>query len=50
MCEWPTQGIELTRQEIDAGVLREAAEQAEQLWEDEGGGSGGATTSWFGLN
>jgi hypothetical protein len=37
VCEWPAKGIELTRREIDAGVIRAAAEQAEVLWEESGG-------------
>jgi hypothetical protein len=35
VCEWPSEGIELTRQEVDAEVVREAAGRAEVLWEDE---------------
>jgi len=42
VCEWPSEGIELTRTEIDAALLPEAAAQAETLWEppedDPGGG------------
>jgi hypothetical protein len=34
VCEWPSEGIELTRQEIDADLVREAAERAEVLWEE----------------
>lgn len=37
--EWPSEGIELTRAEIDAAVVRAAAEQAETLWPDDDGPS-----------
>lgn len=36
VCEWPAEGIPLTRKEIDAAAILEAAEQVETLWEDEG--------------
>jgi hypothetical protein len=39
VCEWPERGIALERTEIDAGVILEAAQHVETLWED-GGGSG----------
>jgi hypothetical protein len=32
VCEWPAEQIELTRYEIDAAVIREAAAKAEALW------------------
>jgi hypothetical protein len=37
--EWPSEGIELRRAEIDASVVRAAAEQAETLWPDDDGPS-----------
>jgi hypothetical protein len=43
VCEWPSEGIELTRQEIDAHIIRNAADRAEVLWEDEGVSSGHST-------
>jgi hypothetical protein len=33
VCEWPAKGVPLTRKEIDAALIREAAGQAEVLWE-----------------
>lgn len=43
VCEWPAEGIELTRVAIDAGLILDAAERAETLWDNggpqEGGGS-----------
>jgi hypothetical protein len=30
--EWPSEGIRLTRTEIDAALIREAAARAEELW------------------
>lgn len=38
VCEWPAKGVALTRDEIDADVIRASAGQAEVLWEDSGGG------------
>ena len=37
--EWPSEGIALTRVEIDASVVRAAAEDAETLWPDDDGPS-----------
>jgi hypothetical protein len=34
VCEWPALGIELSRAEIDAALLRDAAERSERLWDD----------------
>jgi hypothetical protein len=31
-CEWPAYGIPITRHEIDANLVREAAERASLLW------------------
>jgi hypothetical protein len=39
--EWPLAGIAETRVEIDAGVMIEAAAQAETLWPETGGGGSG---------
>jgi hypothetical protein len=35
VCEWPAAGIELTRREIDAGLLREAASRAQVIFAEE---------------
>jgi hypothetical protein len=43
VCEWPSEGIGIVRQEIDAEVIREAAKRAQVLWEDESGASGRST-------
>ena len=43
--EWPGQGIALTRVELDAGPLRDAAASSEQLWPGSGPASGGGTVS-----
>ncbi len=42
VCEWPSEGIPLTRAEIDADLVLEAGARAETLWEEPEGGSGGA--------
>lgn len=43
VCEWPAHGIELTRVEIDADRIREAAGRAERAWpDDDAPGSGGS--------
>ena len=46
VCEWPKYGIPLTRHEIDANLIRDAAERATELWPDDGpsGGGGGFAT------
>ena len=36
-CEWPALGIPLTRVEIDAALVRRAADRAQLLWPDDGG-------------
>ena len=47
VCEWPASEIPLTRLEVDAALVREAAAQAEILWElDRGGSSGGSWVSY----
>jgi hypothetical protein len=38
VCEWPAQGVELTRVEVDAEPIREAASRSEVLWPDEPAG------------
>jgi hypothetical protein len=40
VCEWPSEHVELTRAEIDAAPIREAAARAETLWTDDDGPSG----------
>jgi hypothetical protein len=45
VCEWPSEGVSLSRVEIDASLIREAAEKAKELWEDEGRSAGGGWTS-----
>jgi hypothetical protein len=35
VCEWPSRGVPLTEQEMDATVIREAASRAEVLWPGE---------------
>jgi hypothetical protein len=47
VCEWPSEGIELTREEIDADVIRDAAERATVLWEDRGSRPGSGKTDSF---
>jgi hypothetical protein len=32
VCEWPARGIALTRVEVDAALVRDAADRAETLW------------------
>jgi hypothetical protein len=34
VCEWPKHGFDRVVTELDAGVIRTAADQAEQLWPD----------------
>ena len=38
VCEWPAEGVELTRIEVAAADAIEAASRAEVLWPDGGGG------------
>jgi len=35
VCEWPSEGVALTRTAIDAELIHEAAGRAETLWEDD---------------
>ena len=37
VCEWPSKGVSITRLEMDAKVILDAADQAEILWDDPGG-------------
>jgi hypothetical protein len=50
VCDWQVEGIPLTRREIDAQAILDAATQAEELWPDErtppGGGSAWATMNF----
>lgn len=41
--EWPSEGIPLTRVELDAAALLEAAAESEQLWPGGGPSPGGGT-------
>jgi len=34
VCEWPAAGIPLTRTDIDAGAIHEAAQRAQVIFED----------------
>jgi hypothetical protein len=43
--EWPSEGIEETRQEIDAQPVLEAAQASERLWPDDNGSGGSAQSS-----
>lgn len=44
VCEWPAEGVELTRAEIEATTIRDAAASAELLWPSDGPqGRGGST-------
>jgi hypothetical protein len=45
VCEWPSEGVELTRAVIDAEIVHDASRRAEVLWPEDGppahtGGSG----------
>ena len=44
--EWPSEGVPLTRGEVDSGPIRDAAARAEELWPGGGArGPGGSTWS-----
>lgn len=45
VCEWPSEGIALTRVELDAAPIREAADRAVVLWEGPGTLRGGWTAT-----
>jgi len=49
VCEWPARGIELTRVDVDAGALLEAAQRATPLWPDGGAEPGGAWATTLGF-
>jgi hypothetical protein len=40
--EWPSEGVELTRVEVDAAPILEAAARSERLWDDDDFGGGWA--------
>jgi hypothetical protein len=44
--EWPSQGIDMTRVEVDADPLLAAAAQSERLWPHGGASSGGGWTGY----
>jgi len=35
VAEWPSEDVALTRHEVDADAIRDAAARAEQLWPDD---------------
>jgi len=43
VCEWPAAGIPVTRHEIDARVVLDAARRAIVLFEDDAGAGGAAS-------
>ena len=45
VCEWRAEGIELTRHELDAQVILDAAAEVDELWPDERP----VTGAWTGL-
>lgn len=47
VCEWPVAGITLTRVEVDAAALRDAAGRARVLWENGGSGAAGGSHMSF---
>jgi hypothetical protein len=49
VCEWPAREIPLTRVELDAALVRDAAAQAEVLWEPDRGGSSGGSWASYGM-
>jgi hypothetical protein len=36
VCEWPSEGVALSRSVVDAEIIHEAAERAETLWQQDG--------------
>lgn len=44
--EWPARGIGLTRAEIDARLVRDAAERSVRLWPDDPGGGASRGAHW----
>ena len=47
VCEWPAKGIALTRAEVDARIVLDAAARAEVLWDDPGPGAGDARSNFL---
>jgi hypothetical protein len=47
-CEWPAEGLPLTRHEVDASAIIDAAACVETLWPDEGGDMGGGAWTTYG--
>jgi hypothetical protein len=46
-CEWPIQGLPLTKVEVDAGRILDAVPRSQILWPEERGTEGGAAgASW----
>jgi hypothetical protein len=50
VCEWPAGGIALTRHEIDAQVILEAAGRAQVIFKDEDLSDGGSRSVMSGLS
>ena len=46
VAEWAAESIPLTRREVDAGAILEAARKSEALWPDEPSDEGGAWTAY----
>jgi hypothetical protein len=44
VCRWDGEGVELTSVDVDAAAIRAASAQSEQLWPEQGDGSGGWTS------
>jgi hypothetical protein len=49
VCEWPAKGIPLTRAEVDARLVLDAAGRAEVLWDDPGPGPAGPRSDFLSL-
>jgi hypothetical protein len=49
VCEWPAKGIPLTRAEVDARLVLDAAARAEVLWDDPGPGPAGPRSDFLSL-
>ena len=47
--EWPSEGIELTRHEVDAAPILEASKGSTTLWPESPDGGGSASTTRFTL-
>ena len=46
VCEWAAESIALTRREIDAEPILDAARRSEAMWPDESPNEGGAWTTY----